>query len=60
MAQNRDKFDLIARKVAGIPKAGRKRVMYLMGIDRIMTPGSDSFQSNDMDILTRGFTQRPV
>ncbi len=31
-------------KVAQIPEAQRKRVMRLMGRDRIMTPGDDSFQ----------------
>jgi iron complex transport system substrate-binding protein len=45
IAQNRAKLDLIARKTAKIPKAGRKRVMRLMGIGKLMTPGSDSFQN---------------
>lgn len=38
-------LDLIARKVAKIPAAKRKRVMRLMGRDQIMTPGRDSFQN---------------
>lgn len=45
MAKNRRQLNLIARKVAAIPKDKRKRVMRLMGRDRIMTPGSDSFQN---------------
>ena len=42
-----DQLDLIARKTASIPPKERLRVMRLMGRDRIMTPGDDSFQ-NDM------------
>jgi len=38
-------LDLIARKTAAIPKDERLRVMRLMGRDRVMTPGDDSFQS---------------
>jgi len=45
MAKNRRQLDLIARKVAAIPQHKRKRVMRLMGRDRIMTPGRDSFQN---------------
>ncbi|BBO74168.1 hypothetical protein DSCW_15850 [Desulfosarcina widdelii] len=45
IAKNRRQIDLIARKVAAIPEDKRKRVMRLMGRDRIMTPGSDSFQN---------------
>lgn len=36
---------LIAAKVAQIPAQNRKRVMRLMGRDRVMTPGDDSFQN---------------
>ncbi|WP_319407348.1 adenosylcobinamide amidohydrolase [uncultured Desulfosarcina sp.] len=43
--KNRRQLDLIARKVATIPPAQRKRVMRLMGRSAIMTPGSDSFQN---------------
>ena len=45
VAKNRQMLDLITRKVAMIPKEGRKRVMRLMGRGRIMTPGNDSFQN---------------
>ncbi|BBO67624.1 hypothetical protein DSCA_15540 [Desulfosarcina alkanivorans] len=34
-----------AGKVAAIPAGQRKRVMRLMGRDRVMTPGDDSFQN---------------
>jgi ABC-type Fe3+-hydroxamate transport system substrate-binding protein/adenosylcobinamide amidohydrolase len=34
-----------AEKVAAIPDDQRKRVMRLMGRDRVMTPGDDSFQN---------------
>ena len=43
----KDQIETIARKVARIPQEKRKRVIRLMGRDRIMTPGDDSFQ-NDM------------
>jgi len=38
-------LDLIRRKVSGIPWDKRKRVIRLMGRDRVMTPGKDSFQN---------------
>ncbi len=38
-------FDLLSRKVAAIPKSRRLRTMRLMGRDRIMAPGDDSFQN---------------
>ena len=38
-------FALMAKKVARIPLKKRKRVIRLMGRDRVMTPGSDSFQT---------------
>ena len=37
-------LDLIRRKVAQIPAASRLRVMRIMGRDKLMTPGDDSFQ----------------
>ncbi len=40
----RRQFDLIRRKVDRIPEADRLRTIRLMGRDRIMTPGDDSFQ----------------
>jgi iron complex transport system substrate-binding protein len=43
----RAQLDLVARKTAAIPQNERLRVMRLMGKDRIMTPGDESFQ-NDM------------
>ena len=39
------RFQLIARKVAKIPISKKKRVIRLMGRDRVMTPGDDSFQN---------------
>ncbi len=36
---------LVAKKVAKIPKENRKRAMRLMGSNRVMTPGDDSFQN---------------
>ncbi|MFW5854666.1 MAG: adenosylcobinamide amidohydrolase, partial [Thermodesulfobacteriota bacterium] len=33
------------RKTAGVPESRRKRVLRLMGRDRVMTPGDDSFQN---------------
>jgi ABC-type Fe3+-hydroxamate transport system substrate-binding protein/adenosylcobinamide amidohydrolase len=38
-------LDLIQAKTAKIPDQEKKRVIRLMGRDRIMTPGSDSFQN---------------
>ena len=45
IGQMRQQLDLVARKVATIPKANRKRVMRLMGSDTMMTPGEGSFQN---------------
>ena len=41
------KADLVhtAEKIVAIPSGNRQRVMRLMGRDRVMTPGSDSFQN---------------
>ena len=36
---------VIAKKTEGIPPSERKRVIRLMGRDRVMTPGDDSFQN---------------
>ncbi|MFW5819389.1 MAG: helical backbone metal receptor, partial [Desulfovermiculus sp.] len=41
----RDRLDLIQAKTSRIPEDKRKRVIRLMGRDRVMTPGSDSFQN---------------
>ena len=43
--ENRSRLDLIARKTDRIPADQRLRVMRLMGRDRLMTPGDDSFQN---------------
>lgn len=37
--------DKVAKKVAQIPQSKRKRVMRLMGMNHVMTPGDDSFQN---------------
>jgi iron complex transport system substrate-binding protein len=42
----RDQLDRIARKTAAIPQKERLRVMRLMGEDKVMTPGDDSFQND--------------
>lgn len=42
---NLDLFALIKQKVSTIPFAQRKRVVRLMGRDKVMTPGDDSFQN---------------
>ncbi|MBW2112963.1 MAG: adenosylcobinamide amidohydrolase, partial [Deltaproteobacteria bacterium] len=44
--QIKTRFQLIARKVAKIPASKKKRVIRLMGRDRVMTPGDDSFQNH--------------
>ncbi len=41
-----DDLTLISQKTAKIPKDKRKRVIRLMGRDKIMTPGDDSFQND--------------
>ena len=41
----RNELLLITKKVAGIPRSKRKRVIRLMGRDPVMTPGDDSFQN---------------
>ena len=41
----RNKLQLISNKVDKIPQDKRKRVMRFMGLDRVMTPGDDSFQN---------------
>jgi len=38
-------LEVVAKKVALIPQSERKRVIRLMGRDRVMTPGDDSFQN---------------
>lgn len=42
---NREQLELIQAKTAKIPKDKRKRVIRLMGRDKVMTPGRDSFQN---------------
>ena len=43
--KNRAELDLIRKKLTKAVPGRKKRVMRLMGRDRIMTPGSDSFQN---------------
>lgn len=40
-----DQIALVGEKVSRIPQGERKRVMRIMGRDRIMTPGDNSFQN---------------
>ncbi len=41
----REDMQVISRKVAKIPPLKRKRVIRIMGLDPVMTPGDDSFQN---------------
>ena len=41
----KDEMTLVSQKIARIPAAKRCRVMRIMGRETMMTPGSDSFQS---------------
>ena len=41
----KQKLEVIAKKTARIPPSERKRIIRLMGRDRVMTPGDDSFQN---------------
>ncbi len=43
--QIREALQIVHRKVANIPASKRQRVIRLMGRDRVMTPGDDSFQN---------------
>jgi len=45
IAEEQRQLDVIATKIARIPKAKRKRVMRIMGRTRLMAPGDDSFQN---------------
>lgn len=55
VSRNKQQLDLVARKISRIPKKDRKRVIRLMGRDKIMTPGTDSFQ-NEMIRAAGGIT----
>ena len=50
---NDDQVDVITKKLAFIDKTEKKRVMRIMGREKLMTPGSDSFQ-NDIITLAGG------
>ncbi len=52
-----EQIGLIQEKVSRIPQEQRRRVMRLMGRDRIMTPGDNSFQ-NDMIRAAGGIPPR--
>lgn len=45
ISENDQLLSIIKQKVAKIPPKKRRRVIRLMGRDRIMTPGDDSFQN---------------
>lgn len=45
ITQIQQELELVERKIATIPKEKRKRVIRLMGHDKVMTPGTDSFQN---------------
>ena len=44
--KNRQQLEFIARKVAQIPLAERRRVLRMMGRDSLLVPGDDSFQND--------------
>lgn len=46
IATIRGQLARVARKLAGIPLKERQRVVRLMGRDRLMVPGDDSFQND--------------
>ena len=46
VAENREQLTLIARKVVGIPVEKRQRAVRLMGSEKLMVPGDDSFQND--------------
>jgi len=45
IAEEKRQLAVISQKVSKIPTKNKKRVMRLMGRDKIMTPGDDSFQN---------------
>ncbi len=45
IAEEQRQLDIIASKIAKIPQSKRKRVMRIMGRNRLMAPGDDSFQN---------------
>ncbi len=55
ITQIQQELELIKRKIATIPEEKRKRVIRLMGRDKVMTPGTDSFQ-NEMIRAAGGIT----
>jgi iron complex transport system substrate-binding protein len=55
ITQIQQELKLVERKIATIPKEKRKRVIRLMGRDKVMTPGTDSFQ-NEMIRAAGGIT----
>jgi adenosylcobinamide amidohydrolase/ABC-type Fe3+-hydroxamate transport system substrate-binding protein len=46
IAEEKRQLEVIEAKVAKIPVEKRKRVMRLMGRDKVMAPGDDSFQND--------------
>lgn len=46
IAEEQRQLEIIDRKVARIPAAKRQRVVRLMGRDKVMAPGDDSFQND--------------
>ncbi|MCF8044858.1 MAG: helical backbone metal receptor, partial [Desulfarculaceae bacterium] len=57
-ASIREKMNLIEQKIRSIDPDERKRVMRLMGRERLMTPGDESFQ-NGMIRLAGGIPPQP-
>jgi iron complex transport system substrate-binding protein len=45
ITQIQQELELVEKKIATIPEEKRKRVIRLMGRDKVMTPGTDSFQN---------------
>ncbi|MGD9161069.1 MAG: adenosylcobinamide amidohydrolase, partial [Desulfobacteraceae bacterium] len=48
--ENKEYIELVKKKIVLIPEGKRKRVMRLMGRDKIMTPGDDSFQKEFVEL----------
>ncbi len=45
VSKTREKLQFISRKIEKIPLSRRRRVLQMIGIDKIIIPGSDSFQN---------------
>lgn len=46
IVKNQQQLDKVAQKVAGIPEGKKQRVIRLMGHDKLLVPGDNSFQND--------------